>query len=323
MPLTSATTATPVTVPSAAHTTDTAVQPASRRRPSPLPRRISPAAIDRYRRCPRAVYLQYVVRVPRMERPSPVLMVGNAVHAALERFFGLPVTDRSEEVLHRCLRSVWAEHRRPDTFATIEEERDWGHVALRQLADFYGTFDTTATPLARERWVSLRLQNGVELYGKVDRVDGRAGTPQASDPQRGIGRPGEDVGGSHSRPGRPGTLQVVDYKTGRFQLDPDDLRDEPAVQVYLLAVEERYGREVDQVRMLYLASGEEVRWEPEREDVDQAREQLEAVTWRMFTDQEFEPRPGAQCGRCPFAHACPDAGRVELSDLQVEDSIAF
>jgi RecB family exonuclease len=267
--------------------------------PPLLPRRISPAAISRYRVCPKAVFFQYVAKVPKRERPSPTLMVGNAVHAALKLFFGIRPEDRSEPVLHQCLRRVWQEHKHPDTFMTREEEHDYGMQALRLLSDFYSSFDVGALPLARERWVSTRLNNGVELYGKVDRVDGEV----------------------HRN--RKGSLTVIDYKTGRFQLDDSDLKDEPAAQAYALATEDEYAREVERVRYLYLASGEEARWEPEREDIEAAREELLAVTWEMFTDQEFEARPGEHCARCPFNHVCPDAGRVELTDLEVDDDLAF
>lgn len=266
-----------------------------------LPRRISPAAITRYRECPRAVYFQYVAQVPRLERPSPQLMLGNAVHAALDKFFGLRPEHRepADEILHRCLRNVWKSHRRADTFATIEEERDYGEMGLRLLSTFAAAFDTAVVPVARERWVSTRLANGVELFGKVDRVDGAVA------------------------PGAASELDVVDYKTGRFVIDGEDLHDEPAAQAYLLATEDQYKREVQRVRFIYLAHGVESRWTPEREDVEAAREELLAVTWQMYTDREFEPRPGEHCARCPFAHVCPDAGRVELDDLQVADDIAF
>lgn len=266
-----------------------------------LPRRISPSAIARYRTCPKAVWFGHVAKVPRRERPSPVLMLGNAVHGALDKFFGLPLTDREPVVptLHRCLRSVWPTHRRPDTFATVDEERDYGETGLRLLSRFAGEFDTTVVPLARERWVSTRLANGVELFGKVDRVDGRVASDQ------------------------PGTLEVIDYKTGRWVIESEDLRDEPAAQTYLLATEDEYAREVSRVRYVYLDAGTEARWEPEREDVEDARERLLAVTWEMYTDKEFEARPGEHCGRCPFAHVCPDAGRVELADLEVSDDIRF
>lgn len=266
-----------------------------------LPRRISPKAIADYRVCPRRVWFRYVAKVPQRERPSPQLMLGNAVHAALAAFFGLRCEDRmpADKRLHQCLRAVWKQHRRADTFATRSEERDYGEQGLRLLSDFAAHFDTTVVPLARERWISTRLENGVELYGKIDRADG-------------------DV-----QPGQRGAIDIIDYKTGRFALDDDDLPDEPAAQVYLLAGEDEYSREVSRVRFLYLASGAEARWEPEREDVDAVRARLVELTWSMYRDETFEARPGEHCSRCAYAHVCPDAGRVELVDLEVDHELAF
>jgi putative RecB family exonuclease len=267
-----------------------------------LPRRLSPAAIARYRQCPRALYFQYVARVPRRERPNPQLMLGSAVHAALDKFFGLRAEDRQPpvEILHRCLRAVWKQHRRADTFVTVDEERYYGEQGLEQLTRFAGSFDTSVVPLARERWVSTRLSNGVDIFGKLDRCD---------------------PGRIHAD--RKGSLDVVDYKTGRWVVDSEDLAGEPAAQAYLLATEDEYGREVERVRFLYLAHGIESRWEPEREDVDAARDELVAVTTRMLEDDDLAANPGEHCGRCAFAHVCPDAGRVELVDLEIDDDLAF
>lgn len=266
-----------------------------------LPRRISPKAITDYRVCPRRVWFRYVAKVPQHDRPSPQLMLGNAVHGALDTFFGLRPEDRVpvEERLHQCLRAVWKRHRRANTFATHDEERDCGERGLRLLTDFASCFDTTIVPLARERWVSTRLNNGVELFGKVDRVDGDLRSDQSAG------------------------LDVIDYKTGRLVLDDEDIPDEPAAQVYLLASEDEYGRQVRRVRFIYLAAGTEARWEPEREDVDAMRERLVELTWTMYRDQTFEARPGEHCARCPYAHVCPDAGRVELRDLEVAGELAF
>jgi putative RecB family exonuclease len=264
--------------------------------PGLLPRRISPRDLADYRQCPRRVWFRRIARVEPRERANPTLMLGSAVHSALDTFFGLRAGDREpvEETLHRCLRTVWRKHRAPDTFLTREEEADYGQQGLRLLSDFAQHFDTSAAPLARERWVSVRLPNGVELFGKVDRVDG-------------------DI-----HPDRKGTLEVIDYKTGRATLEDEDVSDEPAAQVYLLASEDEYGREVSRVRFLYLATGGEARWEPEREDVEAARERLLELTNIIYRDRAFEARPGDHCSRCVFAHICPEAGRVELADLDVD-----
>lgn len=266
-----------------------------------LPRRISPSAIARYRQCPRAVWFQYIAQVPRRDRPSPSLAVGNAVHDALDKFFGLPVAcrDPADEMLARCLRSVWARHRRPDTFETREEERDYGLHALELLSRFAAGFATDAVPVSRERWVSTRLANGVELFGKVDRLDASPGTPDA------------------------GPLTVTDYKTGRYQIDGEDLHREPAVQAYLVAVEDEYDREVDRVRYVYLESASASDWWPEREDVDAAKEALLDITTTMFQDTEFEAVPGEHCGRCPYEQVCPDAGRTDVDTLLIPDGVLF
>jgi RecB family exonuclease len=266
-----------------------------------LPRRISPSGLVAYQQCPRKVYYKYVAKLQPHERPSPVLMVGNAIHAALDRFFGLRPDDRepAREILGRCLRSAWREHRKADTFFNDEEEAAYGRQALALIETFAERFDTSLVPLARERWVSVRLENGVELYGKVDRVDGLI------------------------VPDGPDRLEVIDYKTGRSILDDDEVGREPAVQAYLLATEELYRRQVDRVRYLYLAHGADARWQPERDDVDDARQALIDLTDVMYRDQLFEPNPGPHCKSCAFAHLCPEAGRVELDELVPDPDLVF
>jgi putative RecB family exonuclease len=266
-----------------------------------LPARLSAVDLTDYSECPRRVWFRRVAQVRREEEASQVLMLGNAVHAALYMFFGLRPADREplEQRLHQCLRAVWRQHSTPGLFANVEEEKVCGTRGLELLSNFATRFTTDTEPLARERWLDLKLPNGVRFRGKADRIDGEV------------------------RPTSKGTLEVIDYKTGRHMLDDDEIVDEPAAQIYLLAVEQMYQREVHRVRFIYLAHGQDARWEPEREDVEAVRERLTTKTNEMRADQEFVARPGAHCLRCRFSHLCPDAGRVELTDLEVDDEIGF
>jgi putative RecB family exonuclease len=261
-----------------------------------IPSRFSPAGISRFRLCEQQFYFADVERVPRREQPNPLLAQGNAIHAGLEKFFGLRPDQRdpAEKVLQQALRNQWPAYCKPDTFASVDQEIEFGQGALALLASFAHSFDTTVEPLAREQWVSTRLPNGIELFGKIDRVD-----------------PFEDG------------IAVVDYKTGRHQIEPEDLPGEPAAQVYLLAAEDEFGLSVRCVRYLYLATGDDVRWYPEREDIPSIAERLTALTTSIKEATAFPASPGEHCRWCPFALRCPDRGRVELTDIALVEGLPF
>lgn len=259
-----------------------------------LPTRISPTALARYRQCPRSFLLTDIERFARREERSPILVQGNAVHHALERFYGLPTVEREPENLERALRSVWCEHRRPGSFATKEEEGSFGRAALDMLRDYGERFDLSVAPLAREQWIGLRVC-GIQLYGKIDRVD----------------------------PARGGGLDLVDYKTGRRMIECDDIPREPAVQVYLLGAEGEWKLPVERVRFIYLALGTEVVWEPEREDVEELKRRLIEVVQALKADEVFEARPGDHCRFCPAALHCPARQRVDLDQLIPVEELPF
>lgn len=252
-----------------------------------LPARLSPTAVDRYRTCPRQFLFADIERLPRADAASPAIVVGSAVHAALDALHGLRPEQRTGENAARALRARWVACRKPGSFASREEEVAHGRSALAMLHRYCEGFDLSISPLARERWVSVRL-GGLELFGKVDRIDA----------------------------GRDGGIDLVDYKTGRFVLDERDLPGEPAVQIYTLGAEATLKRPVERIRFIYLAHGTEVCWEPERDDVEALAERLQQTLAALIADQAFEPRPGDACRLCPYL--CDARGRVELDQLVVD-----
>ena len=272
---------------------------ASEMRRSPLPRRLSPAAIDRYRGCPHTAHLQFVAKAESDHVVTPSRAVGNAIHEALDRFFALDPTQRSEEGIHNLLRSAWRKQPRDKAFSSEAEEGYYGRQALEQLSRFVHEFEWRERPFGRERWMEAPLPNGSIVYGKVDRVDLR------------------QTAGSDAP-----VMDVVDYKSGRSVLDNDELPTDSAAQTYLLGTEWQTKAEVRRVRYIYLASGQEARWEVEREDVEAARERLNALTWAMHTDETFEPRPGQQCGLCPFAAACDYSESTAPGDATPADQLS-
>jgi putative RecB family exonuclease len=223
-----------------------------------------------------------------------MLAQANAVHHALERLLGLPVEDRNPETAERALRAVWCEHRQRYTFASREEEALYGAEALEMVVRFAETADLSITPLAREQWLSHRLENGVVLYGKLDRLDAR-----------------------------PGGIEIIDYKTGRRQLEPEEIPDETAAIVYLLLAEQAYQQPVERLRYLYLRSGESVDWCPEREDIELAAADLSKLIAEIVGRDDWPARPGGHCRWCPWQLQCPDRQRVELAELVPVEGMPF
>ncbi len=92
--------------------------------------------------------------------------------------------------------------------------------------------------------------------------------------------------------------------------------------MYALAAEATFGLPVYRVRHLYLASGEEITWWPEREDLAALADTLGELTDRIGSPR-FPASPGAQCGFCPVALGCPERGRVEIDDLTASENLPF
>lgn len=263
----------------------------------PFRARVSASAINTFERCPRQYVLRYLDRKQARSRTSIPLAIGNAVHHALQKFFGLPHEHRSLDDLHNCLRSVWHYYRTDAGFASREEEAASGFEALSLLTRFYETNDISAVPIAREEWVeSTPLGTEISVYGKVDRVDAPDGA---------------------------GGLSVIDYKTGTREIGSVDLHEDRAAQIYLIAVAEDFGEPVEAVKYLYLASGNEAAWHPEEDDVEAARDSLELVTAEMLHVRSLDATPGGHCRFCDFRRTCPAANATDPADLEVPEGIDF
>ncbi|MBA3841768.1 MAG: PD-(D/E)XK nuclease family protein [Actinobacteria bacterium] len=259
------------------------------------PLKISPSKATRFRTCPKHYYFQDVERLPVEQRPSPQLAQGNAVHDALRLFYSIAPEDRSQQSIVAALKTVWRKHAKPEVFGNREAEAAYGRDAIDMLSRYFDGFDASTLALGLEDWVSTKIE-GTEFYGKVDRAERR--------------RIGDG-------------LDVIDYKTGRRLLEPEDLRDEPSAQIYLLGGSETFKEPVVRIRFIYLRTGEEIAWTPEPEEVVEARERLAKLAREISSTTEFEAFPGPQCQFCPYASRCTDRHRLSLDALVGDRSLPF
>ena len=268
--------------------------------PSPVPirnLRLSPSAIAMYETCAKRFYLHHVLRKQTpWQADAPTMMLGNCIHRALDRFYGLQeLTQRTHENLHKTFYDAWSRYPHRDRiFLDAREEAEWGRRGLNLLSDYAERFDLFVKPLRREKWMEVKVPKlGIHLRGKVDRVD---------------------VG--------PLGLEIIDYKTGAHQLDADELRDDISALAYVVMVATTEKRPVSQVSHLYLPSGDLVTHQIEPEDTATLTREVARRHYEAQNALQYPARPGLHCGFCPY-HDCTERSQTLLSDLKYSPDLPF
>lgn len=270
--------------------------PSPKQAPALGPRRrlrpLSPTALKAFSECPKRFHYAYVTKPEIADVPSPLLVMGNALHKVLAFFYRLPVDERDPEILARGLRHFWAREKgRAEAFVSDEEEASWGNRALEALEWYGGTYDLNLEPLAVEEWLQTELPEGAFVGGKVDRVDERPG-----------------VGG----------IEVIDYKSGRARLEDEDLPRDVAAQIYSLTAARAFAKPVTRVRFIYLTERVERRWEVEEEDLEAAAERVQKAVAEIQDEVDFAARPDDHCRWCAYRQICPERDRTSLEQLDPE-----
>jgi RecB family exonuclease len=125
------------------------------------------------------------------------------------------------------------------------------------------------------------------LSGRVDRID----------------RVGDD-------------LVIVDYKSGRAPLGPDDARGSRALALYAYATGRMFRRRCRRVELHHLRNGTVAGHEHTEESLARHVRRAEdtakdiaaaesAVAAGADPDREFPTAPGPACGWCDFRRTCP------------------
>jgi RecB family exonuclease len=243
----------------------------------------TPSRLVAFEDCPRRYRFSYVDRpTPPKGPPWAHNSLGASVHTALRAWFELPPARRTPEAVDTLLRRTWVR----EGYRDEEQERQAYDRALQWLRTYLNRLDPAFEPLGVERTVAAKTPT-LALSGRVDRLD--------------------EVDGA---------LVIIDYKTGRTGLGPDDARSSRALALYAFAAGRMFRRPCSRVELHHLPTGTLAAHEHTEESIARHVRRAEQTaadavaaekSLRAGTDPDaaFPANPGAICGWCDFRRSCP------------------
>ena len=258
--------------------------------------RLSASAIGSYQRCPKQYEYENVLRIPTAEQSH--LRLGIAVHNVLERFHKEGTAGLSEEAARERLIDLMRQQIQTGGWGRTDDDRQLLARARKMLENYAASdfarpdgsvrtevkfsLNLPPTEKMRETPVAGRVLDGIQINGKIDRID--------------------------TLP--DGTQRVVDYKTGNDKKGATALRNQVAQEIQLAIYKYAGARElgVDAEGLVYYFLENEhpvIEAEATQEHVDEVRATIDEVADKIIS-LDFTPKPEfMKCSGCAFRHVCP------------------
>jgi putative RecB family exonuclease len=252
------------------------------------PTALSPSRAGDFMQCPLLYRFRVVDKLP--EAPTPAMVRGTVVHAVLERLFDLPAADRTQQAAHGLLEPQWQRVRSevPELAGLFDGDAaalaGWLVGAQELLTRWFALEDPTRLePAERELYVETTLDDGLTLRGYVDRLDVAA----------------------------DGRIRVVDYKTGRAPREAFEGKALFQMKFYALVLWRLRGVVPSLLQLVYLGSGELLRYCPEESDLLATERKVKAL-WtaieRAASTGDWRASPSRLCDWCHHRSLCPAWG---------------
>lgn len=252
---------------------------------------LSPSRAADFMTCPLLYRFRTIDRLP--EPPSSEATRGTVVHSVLERLYDLPAGERTPGRATEMVRPAWDEllAAEPAVAELFTDDEDGSALAdwlasAEDLVEKYFTLEDPGRlePAERELYVETTLDSGLRLRGYVDRLDRAEAT---------------------------GDLRVVDYKTGKAPRAGFEQRAMFQMRFYALVLWRLHGRVPRLLQLIYLGSGELLRYEPDEADL-RATERKLAALWaaidRATETGDWRANPSRLCDWCSYQALCPAYG---------------
>ena len=250
---------------------------------------LSPSRAGDFLACPLRYRFRTIDRLP--EPPSPDAVRGTVVHQVLEDLFDLPALRRTPEEAAEMLVPAWERllESEPELAGMFvegagPEVATWLASCRTVLERYFSLEDPTRLePAERELYVEALLDSRLLLRGFVDRID------VAPD----------------------GAIRVVDYKTGRAPGEGFEAKALFQMKFYALVIWRTRGVVPAMLQLVYLGSGEMLRYVPDERDLLATERKVQAV-WEAIRRAEesgdWRPNPSRLCEWCSHQTLCPSFG---------------
>ena len=247
---------------------------------------LSPSRASDFMTCPLLYRFRQVDRLP--EPPSPDAVRGTVVHKVLEDLFDRPAVERVPDVALGMLAPAWAalQEAEPELADMLPEaDRATWMASCRTVLERYFTIEDPARldPAERELYVEAVLDSKLLLRGFIDRLE--------------IAPTGD--------------VRISDYKTGKASRPGFEAKALFQMKFYALVWWKVRGEIPAMLQLLYLGSGEVLRYQPDEADLRATERKVEAI-WQAIRTAErtgdWRPSPSRLCSWCAHQALCPEFG---------------
>ena len=248
---------------------------------------LSPSRAADFMSCPLMYRLRSVDKLP--EEPSIDAVRGTVVHRVLEQLFDLPAAERTPLRAEDLIDPSWAEVQAQEAdaaamFESAEDAQRWLASCRSVLAKYFDLEDPTRLePAERELYVESILDSKLLLRGFVDRVD--------------VAPTGE--------------VRIVDYKSGRAPGEMFEAKALFQLKFYALAWWKTRGVVPTMLQLIYLGSGDVLRYQPDEADLRATERKINAIWTAIQAAQEsgdWRHSPSRLCSWCSYQAHCPEFG---------------
>lgn len=239
---------------------------------------ISATKLRTYQRCAYSYYLRYEKQVTSSEYYASAAL-GTALHKALAKchrdwHYHDAVPDR--RWFHRC----WKEYSQDLNLQQIRE----GKAILDDYYDRHvSSEDVLRRPLAVEGKIqtTLEVKNlEFQVIGHYDRIDFL-----------------------------PDGLELIDYKSTKVVSLPSETDLDLQIGLYYLALEKTYQQRLQYLSLLFLRTGEKVRYRATQRHKRLAQRTIAQLANQLRYAESWQANPGEHCSQCSYSRYCAAVNR--------------